>query len=79
MAGSILALKSLRTNCEKVLFLTRFIKRPSKAILFWKDLLKYIPEYLLCSRSLAITIFPLPRRYRELEMAGTILRYRQYF
>ena len=61
------------------LWKTRFIKRPSQAVLFWKDLLKYIPEYLLSSRSLAITIFPLPRRYRELEMAGTILRYRQYF
>ena len=30
-------------------------------------------------RNLAITIVPLPRRYRKQEMAGTIFRYRQYF
>ena len=28
--------------------------------------------------NLAVTIVPLPRRYHELEMSGTIFRYRKY-
>ena len=30
-------------------------------------------------RNFAVMIVPLPRRYREPQMAGTIFRYRQYF
>ena len=30
-------------------------------------------------QNIPITIIPLPRRYRQPQMAGTIFQYRQYF